>query len=40
MNEGRIRCQETISGTLMQEPFSVPDTFFFSRWLGFNDAHG
>ena len=24
-----IRCQEPISGTLMQEPFSVPDTFFF-----------
>ena len=27
--EGRITCQEPISGTLMQEPFSVPDTFFF-----------
>src|SRR5208337_2334992 len=25
----RIRYREPISGTLMQEPFSVPDTFFF-----------
>ena len=28
----RIRCQEPISGTLVQESrFSVPDTFFFPR---------